>query len=83
MKVVCYSPPVMETIGMPDERTYQVDGMTCGHCRVAVMEEVGALAGVDAVAVDLATGRMVVRGPALDDDAVAAAVDEAGYEVRS
>ena len=68
---------------MPEERTYQVDGMTCGHCRMAVMEEVGALAGVEEVAVDLASGRMVVRGEALDDDAVAAAVDEAGYAVRS
>jgi copper chaperone len=68
---------------MADEREYQVDGMTCGHCRMAVMEEVGALAGVEEVAVDLASGRMVVRGEALDDDAVAAAVDEAGYAVRS
>ncbi len=68
---------------MSDERTYHVDGMTCGHCRVAVMEEVGALTSVDEVEVDLASGRMVVRGPALDDDAVAAAVGEAGYEVRS
>lgn len=68
---------------MSDERAYQVDGMTCGHCRVAVMEEVGALAGVDEVEVDLASGRMVVRGDSLDDAVVAAAVVEAGYEVRS
>ncbi len=67
---------------MPEERTYQVDGMTCGHCRVAVMEEVGALAGVEAVEVDLAGGRMVVRGDA-PGDAVANAVEEAGYVVRS
>lgn len=70
-------------MAMADTRTYQVDGMTCGHCRAAVMEEVGALAGVDHVEVDLAGGRMVVQGAALDDAAVAAAVDEAGYEVRS
>lgn len=68
---------------MTDERTYQVDGMTCGHCRVAVIEEVGALGGVDDVEVDLASGRMVVRGATLDDTDVAAAVVEAGYEVRS
>jgi copper chaperone len=77
-----YSPPVRSAI-VPEERTYQVDGMTCGHCRVAVMEEVGALAGVEEVEVDLAGGRMVVRGPVLDDAAVAAAVEEAGYVVRS
>lgn len=66
---------------MEDERTYRVHGMTCGHCRAAVVEEVGALAGVEAVEVDLAGGRMVVRGARIDDAAVAAAVAEAGYEV--
>ncbi len=67
---------------MADERTYRVDGMTCGHCRAAVIDEVGALAGVADVQVDLAEGRMVVHGTAIDDAAVAAAVAEAGYEVR-
>lgn len=68
---------------MPDERAYQVDGMTCGHCRAAVMEEVGALVGVADVQVDLASGRMTVRGEGVDDTAIAAAVVEAGYVVRS
>lgn len=68
---------------MSSERSYQVEGMTCGHCRVAVIEEVSALPGVDDVTVDLASGRMVVHGATLDDAAVAAAVAEAGYEVRS
>ncbi len=67
---------------MTDERAYQVDGMTCGHCRAAVIAEVGGVAGVRDVAVDLAGGRMVVRGEGLDDAAIAAAVDEAGYQVR-
>lgn len=67
---------------MTDERTYEVRGMTCGHCRAVVMEEVGALEGVDDVQVDLASGQMVVRGAAIDDAAVSAAVAEAGYEVR-
>jgi copper ion binding protein len=59
-------------------------GMTCGHCVAAVTEEVGKLAGVTAVAVDLASGLVTVSsdGP-LDDAAFAAAVDEAGYEVGS
>lgn len=66
---------------MSEQRTYEVRGMTCGHCRAAVMDEVGALAGVAEVQVDLASGRMTVTGEALDDAAVAAAVEEAGYEV--
>lgn len=34
---------------MPDEHAHRVDGMSCGHCRVSAMEEVGALAAVDEV----------------------------------
>jgi copper chaperone CopZ len=56
--------------------------MTCGHCVRAVTEELLKLDGVGTVEIDLATGATVVTsdGP-LDDAAVAAAVDEAGYEV--
>ncbi len=62
-----------------DERTYMVEGMSCEHCVRAVREEVGQLPGVEAVEVDLASGRLDVRGEGLDDEAVRAAVDEAGY----
>ena len=62
-------------------RTYTVTGMTCDHCRAAVESEVSAIAGVSAVAVDLAGGRVVVSGEGVTDAAVVAAVDEAGYEV--
>ena len=59
---------------------YQVSGMSCGHCESAVAEEVSALDGVESVEVSAATGRLVVSGAALPDDAaVLAAVDEAGY----
>ena len=60
--------------------TYQVQGMTCGHCVSAVSSEIGQLAGVSDVAVDLATGKVIVTADQpLDDDAVRAAVEEAGY----
>lgn len=62
------------------QTTYHVEGMTCGHCVAAVEEEVGALDGVTAAKADLETGRLVVdSGDEPDRDAVAAAVDEAGY----
>ena len=62
--------------------TYTVAGMTCGHCVNAVTEEVTRLPGVTDVEVDLASGRLTVTSEAtVDDDAVRAAVDEAGYEV--
>lgn len=60
--------------------TYTVTGMTCGHCVNAVSGEIGALPGVTAVDVDLATGLVTVTSERpLDAAAVRAAVDEAGY----
>ena len=62
---------------------YQVSGMSCGHCESAVAEEVGALEGVDSVDVSAATGRLVISGVTVPDDAaVLAAVDEAGYSAE-
>ena len=65
---------------MTTTSTYTVNGMSCGHCVAAVTEELGKLDGVSHVDVDLGSGRVTVEsdGP-LDDDEVAAAVDEAGY----
>jgi copper ion binding protein len=62
--------------------TYTVAGMTCAHCVSAVREEVGQVAGVTDVDVDLASGALTVTAEApVDDAAVRAAVEEAGYEV--
>ncbi|HWG54886.1 MAG TPA: heavy-metal-associated domain-containing protein [Gaiellaceae bacterium] len=62
------------------ELTYTVQGMTCGHCVSAVKEEVSGVAGVESVDVELDTKLVVVRGDGVDDAAVRAAIDEAGYE---
>lgn len=60
---------------------YKVTGMTCGHCETAVRQEVGRVEGVQGVDVSAATGQLVVTSSRpLDDRAVLAAVDEAGYE---
>jgi len=62
--------------------TYTVTGMTCGHCVNAVTSEFSALDGVSDVQVDLRTGAVTVTSAVpLPDDAVRAAVDEAGYEL--
>lgn len=64
------------------ESTYQVSGMTCGHCVNSVSTELSALPGVTDVQVDLAAGRVTVTSQnPLDADAVRAAVDEAGYDL--
>ena len=62
--------------------TYQVRGMTCGHCVQAVSKEIGGLPGVRGVAVELDSGQVTVTSEqVLDPAAVRAAVDEAGYEL--
>jgi len=69
---------------MATTSTFQVQGMSCGHCVNSVQTEVSALDGVTSVDVDLATGRVTVTSDTpIDTDAVTAAVEEAGYEVIS
>lgn len=65
------------------ELTFSVPGMTCGHCEAAVKGEVGKVAGVVGVAVDLDTKLVTVAGEGLDEAAIVAAIDEAGFEVVS
>ncbi|ALO10136.1 Copper chaperone [Streptomyces venezuelae] len=61
---------------------YAVSGMTCGHCRTAITKSVSALAGVISVDVDVNAGLVTVTtGGEPDDAAIAAAVDDAGYEL--
>lgn len=62
--------------------THTVVGMTCGHCVSAVTEEVSGVTGVTDVRVDLATGGLTVTADtSVDDTAVRAAVEEAGYQL--
>ncbi|CAL9458857.1 heavy-metal-associated domain-containing protein [Streptomyces sp. enrichment culture] len=61
---------------------YKVSGMSCGHCEGAVSGEISEIAGVASVQAVAATGEVtVVSGVPLDDAAVRAAVDEAGFEL--
>jgi copper chaperone CopZ len=59
---------------------YRVEGMSCSHCESAVTAEVGRVPGVAAVEVDLAGKLVRVRGTEVEDAAVRAAIDEAGYD---
>jgi copper chaperone len=62
--------------------TYRISGMTCEHCVGSVRGELAQLPGVLEVRVDLGAGTATVTSEQpLDDAAVRAAVDEAGYEV--
>ena len=69
---------------MSTTATYTVSGMTCGHCVSSVTEEVTSIPGVTDVKVDLTSGSVTVISVApVEEAAVKAAVDEAGYELVS
>ena len=67
-------------MGQMETLSFSVPAMHCAHCERAVKEEVGAVAGVESVDVDLDSKRVVVRGASLDDAQLRAAIEEAGYE---
>jgi len=63
-------------------QNFTVVGMTCGHCVSSVTEEVTEIAGVSNVDVDLASGNVAVTATEpISDDAIRAAVEEAGYSL--
>ena len=70
---------------MSTTTAYGVDGMTCGHCVASVTEEIGLIAGADNVTVELVKGGTsqvtVTSADTLDRALVAAAVEEAGYQL--
>jgi copper chaperone CopZ len=63
-----------------EARRYTVPGMHCDHCVAAVREEVSGVSGVEEVTIDLENKRVDVGGQSLDDAAIRAAIEEAGYE---
>lgn len=63
------------------EIIYSVPGVSCGHCRAAITEEVEKVTGVTSVDVDLDAKRVSIAGEHLDDNALRAAIDEAGFDV--
>jgi copper chaperone len=64
--------------------TFTVTGMSCSHCVASVHEELVKVDGVTRVDVELASGAVTVESDRpVDESDVAAAVEEAGYEVSS
>jgi copper chaperone len=63
--------------------TLNVPEISCGHCRAAITSEVSTVAGVESVIVNLDAKMVTVTGEPLDEAAVVAAIDEAGYEVAA
>lgn len=61
---------------------YDVPGISCNHCKMAIEGEVGKLTDVDSVSVEVESKQVTVVGTA-SVEAVTSAIDEAGYEVSS
>jgi copper chaperone len=60
--------------------TYTVPKIHCAHCAESIKEEVSAVPGVEEVEVDLESKVVTIGGDELSDDAIRAAIREAGYE---
>jgi copper chaperone len=67
---------------MNETITYSVPGISCGHCRAAITAEVTTVTGVGSVEVELDTKLVRISGENLDDAALVAAIDGAGYEAE-
>ena len=65
---------------MSETATYSVPAIHCAHCATSIREEVSEVEGVDDVAVDIDAKVVTVSGNELDDAALRAAIEEAGYE---
>ena len=72
----------MTTTSTPTIETFHVVGMSCQHCEMAVTAELSKLPGVSGVAVDVVAGTVTTSSEhPLDRHDVAAAIDDAGYEL--
>lgn len=64
---------------MTEMLTYTVPKVHCNHCALTIKEEVGELAGVEDVEVDLDAKRVSVRGDNVADEAVRKVLADVGY----
>ena len=64
---------------------FDVEGMSCGHCKAAVEGELGKLPGVEGSSADFETGIVEVSydEARVGTDELKGAIEEAGYEVRA
>jgi copper chaperone CopZ len=63
--------------------TYSVPDISCGHCAAAITTELQTVPGVEAIEVDVKSRTVTIRGRLLDEAAIVAAIDAAGYEVAA
>jgi len=72
----------IEEVRMAETFAYQVPGIHCAHCQAAIEQELGDVAGVERVDVDLEAKRVTVAGRDLDDARLRSAIAAAGYDAE-
>lgn len=65
---------------MSETVTYNVPAIHCGHCAASIKEEVGEVAGVESVEVEVGSKVVTIQGQQLSDEVLRAAIRTAGYE---
>jgi copper chaperone len=65
---------------MSQTAIYLTPSISTGHCQAAITEELAQLDGITSVVIDLEARLVQVTAEQIDDAAVIAAVDQAGYE---
>jgi len=63
------------------KKLLKIEGMTCGHCVMHVQSALEEVPGVKSAKVDLLERQAIVEGDNLEDQALRAAVSDAGYRV--
>lgn len=61
----------------------KIEGMSCGHCVMAVKKELSKLTDVMVESVEVGKARVQIDEAAVSLDRLAKAVEEAGYRVVS
>jgi copper chaperone len=70
----------VERRAVTESITYSVAAIHCAHCATSIREEVSEVEGVQDVDVDIESKIVTIHGLELDDVALRAAIEEAGYD---
>ena len=67
------------------EKTFNVAGMSCGHCKAAVEDELNELSGVEKANADIVKGTVEVSYDerTVNTEDLLGAIQEAGYTVAA
>lgn len=65
------------------QHTFEVTGMTCGHCEKAVSQAIARVQPGATVVIDRAHDRVTVEAPQLDVAALVQAIMQEGYEAKA